>query len=59
MTAVESNESVSYDEIVKSSESELWLKAMESEVDSMYKPSLELNRSWYICFVQTIKEFDF
>ena len=36
VTTVESNESVSYDEIMKSSESELWLKAMESEMDSLY-----------------------
>ena len=57
MTAVESNESVSYDEILKSSESELWLKTMESEMDSLYKSSLELDRSWYICFIETIKEF--
>ena len=32
---VESNESVSYDEVLKSSESE-WLKAKKSEMDSMY-----------------------
>ena len=25
----------------------------------IYKSSLELDRSWYICFVETIKEFDF
>ena len=53
------HESVNYDDILKSSESELWLKAMESDMDSMYKSSLELDRSWYICFVETIKEFDF
>ena len=41
MTIVESNEFVSYDEILKSSESELWLKAMESEMDSMY-----INQVW-------------
>ena len=35
VTVVESNESVSYDEVLKSSESE-WLKAMKSEMDSMY-----------------------
>ena len=35
VTIVESNESVSYDEVLKSSESE-WLKAMKSEMDSMY-----------------------
>ena len=58
MTLIESNEPVSYDEVLKSSESE-WLKAMKSEMDSMYKSSLELDRSWYICFVETIKEFDF
>ena len=41
VTTVESNESVSYDEILKSSESELWLKAMESEMDSVY-----INQVW-------------
>ena len=59
VTVVESNEPVSYDDVLKSSEYELWLKAMESEMDSMYKSSLELDRSWYIYFVETIKEFDF
>ena len=55
----ESNEPNTYNDVLKSSESELWLKAMESEMDSMYKSSLELDKSWYICFVETIKEFDF
>ena len=59
VTIVESNEPTMSDDVLKSSESELWLKAMESEMDSMYKSSLELDRSWYICFVETIKEFDF
>ena len=59
VTILESNEPVSYDEILKSSESELWLKAMKSEMDSMYKSSLELDRSWYIHFIGTIKEIDF
>ena len=35
VTPVERNESVSYDEVLKSSESE-WLKAMKSEMDSTY-----------------------
>ena len=59
VTDVESNEPVSYDEVLKSSEAELWLKAMKSEMDSMYKSSLELDRSWYIRFVKIIKEFGF
>ena len=58
VTVVENNEPVNYDEVLKSSESK-WLKAMESKMDSMYKSSLELDRSWYICFVEIIKEFDF
>ena len=37
MTVVENNEPVNYDEVLKSSESELWLKAMKSEMDSMYE----------------------
>ena len=36
MTMIEDNEPTSYDEVLKSSESELWLKAMKSEMDSMY-----------------------
>ena len=32
---------------------------MKSEMDSMYKSSLELGRSWYIRFDKTIKEFGF
>ena len=36
VTVVENDEPTSYDEVVKSSESELWLKAMKSEMDSMY-----------------------
>ena len=59
VTVVKSNEPVSYDEVLKSSESELWLKAMKSEMDSMYKSSLELGRSWYFHFDETIKEFGF
>ena len=59
VTLIERNESVNYDDVLKSSEYELWLKAMESEMDSMYKSSLELDRSRYVCFVETIKEFDF
>ena len=35
VTIVESNESVSYDEVLKSSESK-WLKAMKFEMDSVY-----------------------
>ena len=41
VTVVESNEPVSYDDVLKSSEYELWLKAMESEMDSMY-----INQVW-------------
>ena len=41
VNTVESNESIRYDEILKSSESELWLKAMESEMDSVY-----INQVW-------------
>ena len=59
VTLIESNEPISYDDVLKSLEYELWLKAMESEMNSMYKSSSELDRSWYICFVETIKEFDF
>ena len=33
---IEDDEPTSYDEVLKSSESELWLKAMKSEMDSMY-----------------------
>ena len=58
VTMIESNEPVSYDEVLKSSESE-WLRAMKSEMDSMYKSSLELDRSWNIRFVETIKKFGF
>ena len=36
VTLIESNESVSYDDVLKSSEYELGLKAMESEMDSIY-----------------------
>ena len=36
VTVVESNEPTLYDDVLKSSESELWLKAMESEMDSIY-----------------------
>ena len=36
LTIVENHEPVNYDEILKSSESQLWLKAMKSEMDSMY-----------------------
>ena len=36
VTMIEDNEPTSYDEVLKSSESELWLKAMKSEMDSMY-----------------------
>ena len=35
VTVVESDEPVSYDEVLKSSESE-WLRAMKSEMDSIY-----------------------
>ena len=58
VTVVERNESVSYDDVLKSSEYELWLKAMESEMDSMYKSSLELDRSWFILILLEIKLFD-
>ena len=58
VTVVESNEPVSYDEVLKSSESE-WLRTMKSKMDSMYKSSLELDRSWNIRFVETIKKFGF
>ena len=47
VTAVESNESVSYDEILKSSESE-WLKAMESKMDSIY-----INQVWNLIGADT------
>ena len=36
VTVVENDEPTSYDDVLKSSESELWLKAMKSEMDSMY-----------------------
>ena len=36
VTVVESNKPTTYNDILKSSESELWLKAMESEMDSIY-----------------------
>ena len=35
VTIIECNEPTTYDDVLKSSESELWLKAMESEMDSM------------------------
>ena len=36
VTVVENDEPTNYDEVLKSSESELCLKAMKSEMDSMY-----------------------
>ena len=36
VTMIEDNEPTSYDEVLKSSESELWLKAIKSEMESMY-----------------------
>ena len=38
---VESNEPTTYDDVLKSSKSELWLKAMESEMDSIYINQVE------------------
>ena len=35
VTVVENDEPSKYDEVLKSSESELWVKAMKSEMDSM------------------------
>ena len=36
VTIVESNELTMYDDVLKSSEHELWFKAMESKMDSIY-----------------------
>ena len=36
VTVVQNDEPTSYDEVLKSSDSELWLKAMKSEINSMY-----------------------
>ena len=36
VTVVENDEPTTYDDVLKSSESELWLKDMKSEMDSMY-----------------------
>ena len=36
VTMIEDNEPTSYDEVLKSLKSELWLKAIKSEMDSMY-----------------------
>ena len=36
VTVVENDEPTSYDMVLKGSDSELWLKAMKSEMDSMY-----------------------
>ena len=33
---IEEDEPTTYEEVLKSSESEKWLKAMQSEMDSMY-----------------------
>ena len=41
VTVVESNKPTMYDDVLKSSEYELWFKAMESEMDSMY-----INQVW-------------
>ena len=35
ITLIENDEPESYDEVLKSSERDLWLKAMKSEMDSM------------------------
>ena len=37
VTVVENDEPTRYDKVLKSSDSELWLKAMKSEMDSMYE----------------------
>ena len=36
VTIVKSSKPTTNDDVLKSSESELWLKAMESEMDSIY-----------------------
>ena len=41
ITLLENDEPESYDEVLKSSERDLWLKAMKSEMDSMSK-----NKVW-------------
>ena len=60
VTIVKSNKPTTNDDVLKSSEFELWMKAHGIRNGFyVYKSSLELDRSWYICFVETIKEFDF